>query len=82
MLLAEFGLPSVSETKDGKRREIFTFKQGYSTAAKTGRTVFMVLQISLLLAWGKWLILLPNLFFKERRWRSMLIMTRMIESIK
>jgi hypothetical protein len=26
MLLAEFGLPSVSETKDGKRREIFTFK--------------------------------------------------------
>ena len=40
MLLAEFGLPSISETKDGKRREIFTFKQGYGTAAKTGRAVF------------------------------------------
>ena len=40
VLLAEYGLPSVSETKDGKRREIFTFKQGYSTAAKTGRAVF------------------------------------------
>ena len=40
MLLAEFGMPSVSETKDGRRREIFTFKQGYSTATRAGRAVF------------------------------------------
>ncbi|WON74855.1 hypothetical protein [Nitrosospira sp. Is2] len=40
MLLAEFGTPSVSETKDGRRREIFTFKQGYSTATRAGRAVF------------------------------------------
>jgi hypothetical protein len=39
-LLAEFGMPSVSETKDGRRREIFTFKQGYSTATRAGRAVF------------------------------------------
>jgi hypothetical protein len=40
MLLAEFGMPSVTETKDGRRREIFTFKQGYSTATRAGRAVF------------------------------------------
>jgi hypothetical protein len=40
MLVAEFGMPSVSETKDGRRREIFTFKQGYSTATRAGRAVF------------------------------------------
>jgi hypothetical protein len=40
MLLAEFGMPSVSEMKEGRRRDIFTFKQGYSTATRTGRAVF------------------------------------------
>lgn len=40
MLIAEFGLPSVSETRDGKKHEIFKFKQGYSTATKAGRAVF------------------------------------------
>ncbi len=40
MLLAEFGLPTVSEERDGKKYEIFTFTQGYSAAAKAGRAVF------------------------------------------
>ena len=39
MLLAEFGLPKVSETRNGKKHEIFTFTQGYSAGAKTGRAV-------------------------------------------
>lgn len=39
-LLAEFGPPAVSETRDGKKHEIFRFKQGYSTGAKVGRTIF------------------------------------------
>ena len=40
MLLAEFGLPIVSEEKDGKKHEIFSFTQGYSAGAKAGRAVF------------------------------------------
>lgn len=40
MLLAEFGPPIHSETKDGKKTEIFKFVQGYSTGAKAGRAVF------------------------------------------
>ena len=40
LLLAEFGLPVVSETKDGKKVEIFKFKQGYSSGSKAGRAVF------------------------------------------
>ena len=41
MLLAEFGLPTISETKDdGKKYEIFAFTQGYSAGAKGGRAVF------------------------------------------
>jgi hypothetical protein len=40
MLLAEFGLPIVSEERDGRKYEIFKFVQGYSGGAKTGRAVF------------------------------------------
>ncbi len=41
MLLAEFGLPTVAETReDGRKYEIFSFTQGYSTGAKAGRAVF------------------------------------------
>jgi len=40
MLLAEFGLPIVSEERDGKKYEIFKFQQGYSAGAKAGRAVF------------------------------------------
>jgi hypothetical protein len=40
MLLAEFGLPTVSEVRNGKKFEIYKFVQGYSTGAKAGRAVF------------------------------------------
>lgn len=40
MLLAEFGLPTVSEVKNNKKYEIFKFVQGYSAGAKAGRAVF------------------------------------------
>ena len=40
MLLAEFGLPTVSEVRDGKKYEVFKFVQGYSTGAKVGRAMF------------------------------------------
>ena len=40
MLLAEFGLPVVSEERNGKKYEIFKFVQGYSAGAKAGRAVF------------------------------------------
>ncbi len=40
MLLAEFGLPTVAETRDGIKYEIYSFVQGYSAGAKAGRAVF------------------------------------------
>ena len=40
MLLAEFGLPTVSEVRDGKKYEIYKFVQGYSAGAIVGRAVF------------------------------------------
>jgi hypothetical protein len=40
MLLAEFGLPTMSEVRDGKKSEIFKFVQGYSSGAKAGRAFF------------------------------------------
>ena len=40
LLLAEFGLPVVSETRDGHKYEIFKFVDGYSAGAKAGRAVF------------------------------------------
>jgi hypothetical protein len=39
-LLGEFGAPAVTETRDGKKYEIYKFVQGYSTGAKTGRALF------------------------------------------
>jgi len=39
MLLAEFGLPTISEVQDGKKHEIYKFIQGYSAGARTGRAV-------------------------------------------
>ena len=44
MLLAEFGPPTVSEVRDGKKYEIYKFVQGYSAGAKAGRQYFMALQ--------------------------------------
>lgn len=38
-LLAEFGYPTSSEEKDGKKYDIFRFTQGYSGGAKAGRAV-------------------------------------------
>lgn len=40
MLLAEFGMPTVSETREGHKYEIFKFVNGYSAGAKAGRAVF------------------------------------------
>ena len=40
MLLAEFGMPTVAELRDGKKHEIYKFVQGYSAGAKAGRAVF------------------------------------------
>jgi len=40
MLLAEFGAPTGSEVRDGKKFEVYKFVNGYSTGAKTGRAVF------------------------------------------
>lgn len=40
MLLAEFGMPTVSEMRDSKKFEIYKFVQGYSAGAKAGRAVF------------------------------------------
>jgi hypothetical protein len=40
MLLAEFGMPTMSEVRNGKKVEIYKFVQGYSAGAKAGRAVF------------------------------------------
>lgn len=40
LLIAEFGAPIHTETKDGNKVDVFSFVQGYSTGAKTGRAVF------------------------------------------
>ena len=40
LLLIEFGQPVATETKEGKRVDVFSFTQGYSKGAKTGRAVF------------------------------------------
>jgi hypothetical protein len=39
VLLGEFGPPAVSETRSGRKYEIFKFVQGYSTGAKAGRAL-------------------------------------------
>lgn len=40
MLLAEFGMPAISEEREGKKYEIYKFTQGYSAGAKAGRALF------------------------------------------
>lgn len=40
LMLAEFGMPTVAETRNGRRYEIFKFVNGYSAGAKAGRAVF------------------------------------------
>jgi hypothetical protein len=39
LVLAELGAPISSETKDGKRVEVFSFVQGYRKGVRIGRTV-------------------------------------------
>ena len=38
-LLAEFGTPIHTEIKDGQRKDIFTFTQGYNGGVKAGRAI-------------------------------------------
>lgn len=37
LVIAEFGAPITSEYKNGKRYEVYTFRQGYSTVNKISR---------------------------------------------
>jgi hypothetical protein len=39
LVLAELGPPIQSETRDGKRVEVFSFTQGYRKGVKVGRTI-------------------------------------------
>jgi hypothetical protein len=39
LVLAELGAPVTSDTKDGKRVEVFSFVQGYRKGVRIGRTV-------------------------------------------
>ncbi len=39
VLIAEFGVPTSSEVKNGKKFEIYRFTQGYSQGAKTARAL-------------------------------------------
>ena len=39
-VIAELGSPLTTEVKDGKRTDVFSVRQGYSTGAKVGRALF------------------------------------------
>ena len=39
LVVAEVGAPVTSETKEGKRVEVYAFTQGYSKAARVSRTI-------------------------------------------
>jgi outer membrane protein assembly factor BamE (lipoprotein component of BamABCDE complex) len=39
-VIAELGAPTWSEERNGEKVDLFTFKQGYSKGAKTGRALF------------------------------------------
>jgi hypothetical protein len=39
-VVAELGSPLATDVKDGKRKDVFYVKQGYSTGAKAGRAIF------------------------------------------
>ncbi len=38
-LIAEFGVPTITEAKDDGKHDIFRFRQGYTGGAKAGRAV-------------------------------------------
>lgn len=40
LLIAEFGAPAISEIREGRKFEIFRFRQGYGRATKAGRAMF------------------------------------------
>lgn len=40
LVLAELGQPVATETRDGRRMDVFAFVQGYSKGAKAGRALF------------------------------------------
>jgi outer membrane protein assembly factor BamE (lipoprotein component of BamABCDE complex) len=40
LVLAELGSPAATETRDGKKVDVFSFVQGYSQGSKTTRAVF------------------------------------------
>ncbi len=40
LLLAELGQPVSTDMKDGKKVDVFSFRQGYSKVAKGGRALF------------------------------------------
>jgi hypothetical protein len=39
-IVSELGSPLTTEVKDGKRTDVFSVRQGYSTGAKAGRAIF------------------------------------------
>ena len=39
MLVAEFGKPTLSEVKNGKKQDVFVFTQGYGKGGKTLRAL-------------------------------------------
>ena len=39
-VIAELGAPLTTDVKDGKRTDVFSVRQGYSTGAKVGRALF------------------------------------------
>ena len=39
-VIAELGAPIATESKNGKRVDVFSFTQGYSTANRVSRTIF------------------------------------------
>lgn len=40
LVISEFGVPTVTEQKNGRRVEFYNFKQGYHTSTKAARAVF------------------------------------------
>ena len=40
LVISEFGVPTVTEQRNGKRVEFYNFKQGYHTSTKAARALF------------------------------------------
>jgi len=51
-VVSELGLPVKQESKNGCRTELYSFKQGYSKAAKFGRAMFH--GAADVFTWGLW----------------------------